>query len=177
MKVSDALPFGNLIAHFLPGAVIVMAGTYFSPSMSELLEGFLRPGVDDNVVTSGIVLAVIAMVFGLCVDGLRYMTLDAVAFQLHFKGEKTNFFANVRTKDDLLVYQFLIDNVYRFHQFYGNLFLAGLALLCAKLTIREPFDIKDALLGGLLIVLLLASFRAYRAGVHVVRTRFSHLSK
>jgi len=110
------LSFGNFIAHFIPGFLLLFT---VINSKAITLE-YLKTG---DAFLDGVAFFVLSLTLGLCIDSIRYL---AIKF-LHFNKSFSNwclFRTYPDNPDEIIIYNWIIDNYYRYHQFTGNLALS-----------------------------------------------------
>lgn len=156
----SSINFGLLIAYLLPGLTSLYALTYFSSRIAALFDAVLDK--DKNLGASFLIL-VGSLVVGLIISAFRDLVLDRVHYKTGVKSVAFNYGKFV-DKDKRSVLEDLIGNKYRFYQFYGNIMVAFLFLLIARLS---QGNIRDHLLMSILnalavIILFLASRDALR---------------
>jgi len=116
----EPLDFGIFIAFILPGSVAVYGLRYVSPRISALWS-MLESG--QIIVGPLILLAVAALAAGLIVSALRVVVLEPI-FCLTGVQEKELNYQKLANPDHLELFKEMIENVYRYAQFYGNMLLA-----------------------------------------------------
>jgi hypothetical protein len=155
--------FGLIIAYFLPGTVTVYGLRYVSPHVDALWSTLERGPI---VVGPLIVIGVLALAVGLIVSSFREVVLEPI---LRFTGvpetiTKYDKIANAERRD--LFFQ-IVENVYRYEQFYGNMLLSILLFSVLRYCVgyapivqtRSDLAAFVALLGSL-AVLFVATRRA-----------------
>lgn len=113
--------FGLLIAYIVPGFVMLLgAGSLFEP-----LWGWLV-GVGTGGPSFGAVLYVglASVAAGMTASVLRWATLDAIH---HSTGLHRPVLDESRLAERLDAYDYLVEQHYRYYQFYGNTLVAALA--------------------------------------------------
>jgi hypothetical protein len=121
----EPINFGVLIAFILPGSVAVYGLRYVSPRISALWS-MLESG--QIVIGPLILLAVATLAVGLIVSSLRVVLLEPIMYRTGVQREKVNY---KKLADHREFFDEMIENVYRYEQFYGNVFLA--LLFCSFL--------------------------------------------
>lgn len=140
MKLASTLSFGQLIAHLCPGVTAFIA---YTMSIDRLLNysifNFIREkGVNclEYWLPIGIGTFVIALIFGLLVDGIRYAISD-ILFRINPEQEPKKLFLKYSSAE-LEIVRFLLDNFYRYYQFYSNMFVATLLFTIAIFFYSPP---------------------------------------
>lgn len=122
MKGVSSDSFGLAIAYLVPGLVGMTILAQFIPEIAMWLGVRRFPGPTVGGFLYG---TLGAMGTGLTLNALRWMTLDQLH---HFTGipSPTLDFSTLRHHFD--AYQGIVDNHFRYYQFYGNMMLVFLAL-------------------------------------------------
>lgn len=111
--------FGLVIAYLLPGFVALWGVSYFSPTV----EGWIAASQKDAPTVAGFMYVTLAsLAAGVTVSAVRWAMID----QLHHATgvvPPTWNFANLEGK--LQGYLALIENHYRYYQFYSNMAVAA----------------------------------------------------
>ncbi len=119
MKDLTSTSFGYVIAFLLPGLFGLYALGYWSSAIKSLLQPVLK--ADANVGPSVIVLLV-ALGVGLFISAVRFFLFEKLLCQKHcFPG---NMFAKLTAENKLPAFKAVVDEHYRYHQFYGGVFVA-----------------------------------------------------
>jgi len=112
--------FGLIIAYILPGTVTAYGLRYLSPRIDALWSTLER---GQTVIGPLILLGILTLVVGLIVSSFRVVVLEpilyrtgvprvVVSYDKLFDAERREFFKG------------MVENVYRYEQFYGNVLLA-----------------------------------------------------
>jgi hypothetical protein len=159
----EPINFGVLIAFILPGSVAVYGLRYVSPRISALW-GMLETG--QLIIGPLILLALLTLAVGLIVSSLRTVVLERIFYLTCVQEQKINYKEIADHKD---FFKEMIENVYRYEQFYGNVFLA--LLFCsimryfvgnANFTQTKSDWVISAVLLGSLITLFLAGRKSLK---------------
>ncbi|MCC7086533.1 MAG: hypothetical protein IT427_16160 [Pirellulales bacterium] len=124
--------FGLVIAYLLPGFVTLSGFSYFSPTVA----GWITASHQDAPTVAGFMYVTLAsLAAGVTVSAVRWAMVD----QLH---HATGLvppawkFANLEGK--LQGYLTLIENHYRYYQFYANMFIATAFAYFARIFAEGP---------------------------------------
>ncbi len=124
--------FGDVIAYLLPGFLGLWAVAAFDP----LARAWLGVAAEKESTVGAFLFALLAsLAVGVLLNGLRWKMLDDHVFEWPKVGvpkrpklDRTKLGANLEAYVDLREQQF------RFFQFYGNTFMAGLLVILALLV-------------------------------------------
>lgn len=125
--------FGLIIAYFLPGILSLYSLSYISEHISNLFQAAQSVPINIGAI---FFLVTAALVVGLIVSSLRVSLLEP----LHYKTgvtKPTIDYHKLETTDKLSLFKEIVENVYRYHQFYGNIMLALLLLLITRYLIAK----------------------------------------
>lgn len=152
MKDLPSTSFGYIIAFLLPGMFGLYALSYWFPAVGVLLQPVLKA---DSTVGPSVVLLLIAIGMGLILTAVRYYLFE----KLLCKKCKLppNMFTRLVEEGRLSLFKAIVDEHYRYHQFYGNravalliLFagwcLAHLKLSCTVILVSIGFIALELLL-------------------------------
>ena len=142
VKDLTSTSFGYIIAFLLPGLLGLYAMSYWSSRASELIGPALK--AEANVGPS-IILLLIALGIGLCVSALRFFLFEKLLCRAHTF--PADMFSKLRAEGRLTSFKAVVDEHYRYHQFYGGCAVAVLILYAGWL--RHAF--QDIDLGFLLV--------------------------
>lgn len=170
MEPKVDLKFGNIIAHFIPGILLFVS---LLISISFRFESYLTK----NEIFQSIILnefyivtlsLTISLALGLIIDALRYLIV-AVFIKIFAIRIYDMSSASV---DDIKYHDYIIDNHYRYHQFYGNLSLSLLfssALINWLILKSCPINL---LLCLIIIICMASSILTYRKTLTDLQSRF-----
>lgn len=117
MEVS-ARQFGLLIAYLLPGFVGLAGVAPLAPAVA----AWLQP---DTLATVGLGLSVYTLIAattsGLIISCFRWLLIDSL---LHRTGLRRPTWKDQRLDDRLEAFDYLVENHYRYYQFYANTLMA-----------------------------------------------------
>ena len=119
------LTFGNLIAHFIPGFVTLLAIVFaynFKIGLVDENTINLKTFMKDSPAIFLTVVTLVSLAFGLILDAFRYLLfLSPQLFK--YLSDKVCFDISSADEDGRKFHDWIIEHHYRFHQFYGNLCL------------------------------------------------------
>ncbi len=161
-----SLSFGILIAHFIPGASLVLLLLFrYNNKVSEVAKIVDLAGQN---TTLGIIIGIIAsLAAGLILDAARYSIINSIKYFSKRFREWDKYNMPDMNKDDIACHEWIIENRYRFHQLYGNfslIFVIGIFTCLPTFLMIANFV--------LLLICFLASFFSYRTTVNQLRERF-----
>lgn len=125
------LNFGQVIAYLIPGFI----GAYALSRISAFLNKLMGLAFDNAFKIEGVVvLLFMSMAIGLIISAIRLVILDKwidknIGQAFHFN------YSKLLDKDVRAAYDDLIQNSWRFAQFYGNMAVATLILFCFNIPI------------------------------------------
>jgi hypothetical protein len=125
MKDLTSTSFGYVIAFLLPGLLGLYALSYWSSGVGELLQPALKA---DATVGPSIILLLIALGIGLCISAIRFFAFEKFLCRKH--SFPADMFAKLTAENRLTSFKAVVDEHYRYHQFYGGCAVA-LVVLCA----------------------------------------------
>lgn len=123
--------FGLLIAYVLPGFVSLWGVSYFSPTVNRWLVSPSPAAAASAVTVGGFLYVTLASVAaGLTASTVRWAVID----QLHgVTGVRRPRWDDSRLQECFGAYWALVEDHYRYYQFYGNMLVAMLFLFAARL--------------------------------------------
>lgn len=140
--------FGLVIAYLVPGFTVVWAAAFHSETVAAWI------GQAEQARVGGFLFVTLASVgAGMVLSALRWALVDSLH---HLTGVRSGAFDDFRLAERLPYYIWIVENHYRYHQFYGQMLLA---LLFAHVMWRTGgatpagFGIDLALLGTDLVLL------------------------
>jgi len=132
MKDLTSTTFGYLIAFLLPGIFGLYALSFWFPQVGILLLPILKA---DTSVGPSFVFLVIAVGIGVCISGLRYFIFEKGIYR---KAPLPPGTYHGMSGDELTLHKAIVDEHYRYHQFYGGCAVALLILFVGWLTHSHP---------------------------------------
>ena len=110
--------FGLVIAFVLPGLVALWGVSFFSPTVAL----WLRVAPSGSPSVAGFLFVTLAsLAAGLVVSAVRWALIDAVH---HVTGVQPPPWDFGRLDEQLPIFLAVVENHYRFYQFYANMFIA-----------------------------------------------------
>jgi hypothetical protein len=128
MKDLTSTSFGYLIGFLLPGIFGLYALSYWFPEVGVLLQPVLKA---DASVGPSVVFLLIAVGMGLLVSALRFVLFERFLCRKHHL--PANSFALLTAEGKLSSFKAVVDEHYRYHQFYGGCGVVTLALFAGWL--------------------------------------------
>jgi hypothetical protein len=149
MSTLSSHNFGLIIAYLLPGFVALWGVSYFSPAV----ESWIAASQQNAPTVAGFMYVTLAsLAAGVTVSAVRWVLIDQLH---HATGIVPPVWKFANLEDKLQGYLTLIENHYRYYQFYANMFIAA-GFSCAVRCLCEG---RKASLG----VVPLAGFIALEA--------------
>ena len=120
MKALSTRNFGLLIAYLIPGFVALLGASLVSPSLRVWLLGQSSAGP----TLGGFLFVTIASIgASMTASAVRWAVVDAFH---HLTGLRRPVWDEAVLDRKLEAFNYLVENHYRYHQFYGNTFVAVL---------------------------------------------------
>jgi hypothetical protein len=123
MKDLTSTSFGYVIAFLLPGLLGLYALSYWSGGIRQLLQPALKA---EATVGPSVILLLIALGVGLCISAIRFFAFEKLLCRQH--SFPADMFAKLTAENKLGSFKAVVDEHYRYHQFYGGCAVA-LAIL------------------------------------------------
>jgi len=159
------LTFGNLIAHFLPGSIIFISIFHYLVDI-KITEMILKSYPSFSLF----LLAVLSLICGLILDSLRYLITLLPKISAKFR-EWSSIDISNSDDDDRKYHDWVIENHFRYHQFYGNL---GLSFLFAAIILHLKYSFIDFVLFYIIsLICTISSISTYRTTIKYLRKRFN----
>jgi hypothetical protein len=125
--------FGLIIAYLLPGFVSLWGVSYFSPTVESWINVHQQPGSPSVAGFMYVTLASLAA--GVTVSAVRWALIDHLH---HATGIVPPVWKFAHLEGKLQGYLTLIENHYRYYQFYANMFVAAAFAYWARLFSEGP---------------------------------------
>ena len=124
--------FGFLIAYVLPGFVTLWGISYFSPTVAGWL--FAPPGATNSTASVGgfLYVTLASVGAGLTASTIRWALIDRLH---HLTGIRRPSWDDSKLQERLGAFEALVENHYRYYQFYGNMLVAMLLLVGARMAV------------------------------------------
>lgn len=117
-EVSDR-NFGLLIAYLIPGFIVLWGLGFVSP----VIYGWLDGTASTAPSLGGFLYVTVASIgAGMAVSAARWLLIDTLH---HATGLAQPAWDDSRLQDQLSAYRWVVDNYYRYYQFYANTFVAN----------------------------------------------------
>ena len=136
MKDLTSTSFGYIIAFLLPGLLGLYALTYWFSPAGQIISPVLKA---DTTVGPSVILLLIALAVGLCVSALRFFLFEKLLCRNH--KFPPDMFSKLAAEGRLASFKSVVDEHYRYHQFYGGCAVAILILYTGWL--RHAIDDID----------------------------------
>jgi hypothetical protein len=118
MKELSGKEFGVLIGYVVPGFVALWGVRYFSPTVNSWI---LASGRQAPTVAGFMYVTLASLAAGLTVSAVRWALIDTLHHSTGVRPPEWDF---GRLDDCLHGFLALVENHYRFYQFYSNMFVA-----------------------------------------------------
>ena len=155
MKDITEKNFGVIIAFLIPGFMLLWGLSY---SSDEISKWFAQSGAADAPTVGGFLYATLAsLALGLLVSAVRWLIVDRL---LHSVSDLPEIdFEKLKNKDTFTAFEGVVENHYRYYQYYSNTLVA---VIISFLTYLIEAKEKPSLWGWagvvfVIIALLLAS--------------------
>jgi hypothetical protein len=136
VKDISSTSFGYLIAFLLPGIFGLYALSFWSPQIEVLLRPIRKA---DTSVGPSFVFLLIAVGIGVCLSGMRFFFLEDGLYKKLYKSRciPPEIYEGM-TADQLALHKAIMEEHYRYHQFYGNCAVALVILFIGWLWHSHP---------------------------------------
>jgi hypothetical protein len=154
MKDLTSTSFGYIIAFLLPGIFGLYALSYWFPQMGLMLQPILKA---DSTVGPSVVFLLIALGIGLCVSAARFFLFEQILCRKHKL--PLNMFVHLIEDGKLSFFKAVVDEHYRYHQFYGGCAVAFLILFIGWLRghLQISWYVSTVSIGFVILELMLVS--------------------
>jgi hypothetical protein len=172
MKEVTEKNFGLVIAFMLPGFLLLWALTFSYPNVAMWLKTPKEP--EAASVGAFLHAALASLAIGLLLSAIRYIVVDKLLERFHRTLPKLDIKKLIQA-DKAVAFQALVENFYRYYQYYSNTFVAVFLGYAFYLTANyHSLSTKEIIVqtGFVIVVcvLLLAAsndtFVKYRRGSH-----------
>jgi NhaP-type Na+/H+ or K+/H+ antiporter len=121
MKDTSNWNFGVIIAFLLPGFLFIWGISY---SFSDVALWLAKAGVKDSPTVGGFLYVTLSSLsIGLLISAVRWLIIDHIHQWTGIKQPPMQF-ANLKDKDVFAAFQGVVENHYRYYQYYANTFIA-----------------------------------------------------
>jgi hypothetical protein len=115
VKDLTSTSFGYVIGFVLPGFLGLYALSFWSADVAHLLEPALKA---EATVGPSLILILVALGVGVCVSALRFYAFEKLLCRKHHFAP--DMFAKLTKENRLTTFRTVVDEHYRYHQFYGG---------------------------------------------------------
>ena len=168
MKDITSTSFGLMIAYLLPGLVGLASLAFWSSTVRNVLEAFLRT---ESSIGLFLLVILVALIIGLLVTVFRYFIYEWFIYKIVCKNQPlgSTDFGAIGTQDaKLAAFRAAVDEHYRYHQFWGGMTIV-LLLFCIGLfnyhfNEIDFFKLMSIIVGFILLEVILgvAALEAYK---------------
>lgn len=160
------ITFGILIAHFIPGLILLLSGAI----------AFFNINNDLKLIKEhyAIMLAVgsmLSLACGLILDACRYLLTQLPKFIKRYR-EWCKIDISKANEDERKYHDWIIEHNYRFHQFYGNLSLALMSSAIVLILHKKIIFLHLLLLCGTSIICAISAVLTYYRTISYLREKF-----
>jgi hypothetical protein len=153
MKDITSTSFGYIVAFLLPGLIGMYGLGYWSEGVKKLLKPALSA---EATVGPSVILLLGALALGLVISAVRCLAFERFMCRKH--KFPTDMFSRLSSGDKLNSFRAVVDEHYRYHQFYGGSFVALVVMYSGWIKnfypgLHTPFIIFS--IGFLLLEILL----------------------
>lgn len=132
---SDAIDknFGVVIAFWLPGFILLWGLTYSFPELNKLLP---KAAEAEAPTVGGFLYATLAsLAIGLMVSAVRWMLVDTFLYYVTRVKRPNVDFGKLNDADTFNAFQGVVENHYRYYQYYSNALVSVVAAFVAYLFV------------------------------------------
>ena len=173
MEINTSFKFNELVAFILPGFTSLFSIRYFSYYINQLI---IQITSNEPKISHIIVLFMVSLIFGLIIGAIRTLILDKIQFLTGIEKAKINY-SKLTSEDNRKFFDAAINNVYRFCQFYGNMFITIFAYLIIYIFKHwKQNDFKSITVTGIILiieVILFINHRLYLKEIECVKEQIT----
>jgi hypothetical protein len=160
MEFTTSLKFYDLIAFVLPGFASLFSIRYFSNYINQLI---IQITSSEPKINHVIILLIVSLICGLIISAIRNLILDKIQFWTGVK-EQTTDYSKLKSEGTQKLFDAAVNNIYRFCQFYGNIFITIFAhLLIYIFNHWKHNDLKSYTVTGIIIIIEVILFINHRS--------------
>jgi hypothetical protein len=108
--------FGLVIAYLLPGLVGLYGLSFWSKKLSQMFSTFLT---SESNIGLFLIVVLASLAIGLLANGLRWVAFEMLFFKKH--RTQSSFHKTLAGERKLAAYRVVIDETYRYHQWWGGI--------------------------------------------------------
>jgi len=144
--------FGLLIAYVIPGVLALWGMSALFPPLEIGLRGAMATAGDPTSIGAFLYLLVGSVASGLTVSTVRWLVIDRIH---HWTGLRRPAWDDSKLQDRLAAFEALVDNHYRYYQFYAN-GLVALTLILIIRMLKSGYGLceLDRINGGILFLII-----------------------
>ncbi|MCK4341624.1 MAG: hypothetical protein KAY37_07875 [Phycisphaerae bacterium] len=131
MREVSGQNFGFLIAYVLPGFVSLWGVSHFSPTVRGWLVASSVTAGNSATVGGFLYVTLASVAAGLTASTIRWAVIDSLH---HWTGINRPAWDDSKLQERLGAFEALVENHYRYYQFYANMLVAMLWLVAARLA-------------------------------------------
>lgn len=173
MKTDSTLDFFTIIAFILPGFVSVYSIDYLSYNLHQLIIALFS---QSSSVSHVFVLSVISIIFGLIISAFRMVLMDNFQYKTGVTKHTLNF-SKLSLENNLNLYSAGINNIFRFCQFYGNMFISCLIFMLFFLIKNwNHFNFKSISIIVIILIVEIILFVSHRSNLRQMNVLIKKIS-
>jgi hypothetical protein len=157
MKDISDKNFGVIIAFLIPGFMLLWGLSFSSNTISVWL---VKSSATDAPTVGGFLYAILAsLALGLLISAIRWLLVDHFLYYFTCLKRTEIDFSKLKDKDAFKAFQGVVENHYRYYQYYSNTLVAVGVSFLAYLWKGQNLPSKPVIFGVILacLTLLLAS--------------------
>jgi hypothetical protein len=157
MKEITDKNFGVIIAFLIPGFMLLWGLSF---SSKEVATWISSSGAGSAPTIGGFLYSTLAsLALGLLVSAIRWLLVDHFLYWITRVRRPTIDFSKLKQKDAFLAFEGVVENHYRYYQYYSNTLVAVVASFLAYLASASEWPSEWVIIGliALCVALLLAS--------------------
>ena len=136
MKDITKTSFGLIIAYVLPGTAALFCIYIWSETTSNLLTCYFSTDISFSFFLS---IMCVATILGLIVNSFRFIIFEIFIFWK--KRLTSKLFQKMGTSDKLEMFQIILDENFRYHQFYGCISILFPIIVFGVIFRSKPFHV------------------------------------
>ena len=153
MKDFTTTSFGLVVAYLLPGLVMLFGASAWSENIRKVLRTLFSAQIDAGLIVS---VGGCALVVGLVLNVFRWLTFEKVICR-KYKVAST-IFSKSSSAQQIQSFLMIIEETFRYHQFYGSVAILTPFLYLSWLRLFERALLNDSVFLLVTFIFILAQF-------------------
>lgn len=154
--------FGVIIAFLLPGFLFLWGLSFANDQVATWLTAMSSK--DGPLIGSFLYATIASLAVGLLIDAVRAAVIDEIFYRFLGLELPTIKSSKLKDKDILAAFSAIIDNHYRYYQYYANSFIAVAAAFAAYAIIKgSPSNLIMLAIAAMLGILLYVAYDQLRS--------------